>query len=146
MNYINYRNQIINNSAVDINAIEIAKARINNLSEETIKRFFIQYCEVTGYNKPEDFESERENTINGIIDVEAALYLAMKDNDVRTLNINRHQHDLWSFHRINEGWNYGDIKDKANKLNPCLKPFDLLTVEEISWDNMFLNLYEKIIM
>ena len=33
-------------------------------------------------------------------------------------------HEVWSAGRIADGWKYGDTRDDAHKLHPCLVPYD----------------------
>ena len=94
------------------------------------------------YEERTRWTAEVESTKAGIIDVLAAKILAKETDDD---NITKWQHDLWSWHRIKEGWTYGPVKDKVAKINPCLKHFNLLTEEEVSWDKMFAELYNETI-
>lgn len=117
-------------------AFEYAKQAIGTIPEEATRAFMAQYEDATGY------PAEENSTKAGIVDVLAAKWLAKHTDEPSVI---KWIHDLWSWHRLSEGWTYAPVKDKANKKNPCLKPFELLTPEEISWDQMFLDLYKKTI-
>lgn len=43
-------------------------------------------------------------------------------------------HDIWAQGRLSEGWRYGDHRDDANKLTPCLVPFAELPASEQAYD------------
>lgn len=51
------------------------------------------------------------------------------------------EHDRWSRERIDNGWTYGEIRDNAKKLHPCLVEWDLLIEEEKQKD---VDVIEKI--
>lgn len=113
-------------------AYEIASKAVGQLPDSIVERFVKQYEARTGW------VADIESTKAGIVDVLAAKILAKESDDS---NITKWQHDLWSWHRLSEGWVYGPSKDKVAKTNPCLKHFDLLTEEEVSWDKMFEDLF-----
>jgi hypothetical protein len=43
-------------------------------------------------------------------------------------------HEVWSAGRIAEGWQWGEQRDDARKLHPCLVPFDQLPESEKEYD------------
>lgn len=43
-------------------------------------------------------------------------------------------HDNWSQGRINEGWQYGPVRDNDAKINPLLVPYDQLSEDEKFYD------------
>lgn len=43
-------------------------------------------------------------------------------------------HDTWSAGRLAEGWRWGPERDDANKLHPCLVPYDQLPESEKEYD------------
>lgn len=43
-------------------------------------------------------------------------------------------HEVWSQHRINEGWSYGPLRDDIKKLHPCLIPYEELPESEKEYD------------
>lgn len=43
-------------------------------------------------------------------------------------------HEVWAQNRINEGWSYGPRRDDANKLHPCLVPYEELPENEKEYD------------
>ena len=45
-------------------------------------------------------------------------------------------HDLWAAQRLSEGWSYGPRRDDANKLHPCLVPYDQLPESEKEYDRI----------
>jgi len=43
-------------------------------------------------------------------------------------------HDVWAAQRIKEGWEYGPMRDDANKKHPCLVPYADLPESEKEYD------------
>ena len=43
-------------------------------------------------------------------------------------------HEVWSTGRIAEGWQWGETRDQARKLHPCLVPYDKLPENEKEFD------------
>jgi len=43
-------------------------------------------------------------------------------------------HEIWAAQRIADGWRYGDRRDDANKLHPCLIPYAALPDSEKQYD------------
>jgi ryanodine receptor 2 len=43
-------------------------------------------------------------------------------------------HEIWAQERINQGWSYGEKRDDAKKLHPCLIPYEQLPEEEKVYD------------
>ena len=43
-------------------------------------------------------------------------------------------HEVWSAGRIADGWQYGAKRDDAQKLHPCLVPYDKLPDSEKEYD------------
>lgn len=43
-------------------------------------------------------------------------------------------HENWSAGRIADGWRYGPERNDAQKLTPCLVPYDQLSEEEKDFD------------
>ncbi len=43
-------------------------------------------------------------------------------------------HDLWAKQRLADGWVYGPKRDDAQKLHPCLVPYDDLPDSEKEYD------------
>ncbi|KAF0146685.1 MAG: hypothetical protein FD153_32 [Rhodospirillaceae bacterium] len=48
------------------------------------------------------------------------------------------QHNRWMDDRRAEGWQYGPVKDEANKIHPCMVPYDQLSQEQRLKDHVFL--------
>ena len=45
-------------------------------------------------------------------------------------------HEVWSAHRMEEGWRYGERRDDAAKLHPGLVPFSELSEKEKEYDRL----------
>jgi ryanodine receptor 2 len=45
-------------------------------------------------------------------------------------------HDLWAAQRLSQGWRYGPQRDDANKLHPCLVPYEQLPDSEKEYDRI----------
>ena len=43
-------------------------------------------------------------------------------------------HEVWSAGRIADGWQYGEKRDDARKLHPCLLPYNQLPESEKEYD------------
>ena len=43
-------------------------------------------------------------------------------------------HEIWAQERINQGWTYGEKRDDALKLHPCLVAYEDLPEEEKVYD------------
>lgn len=43
-------------------------------------------------------------------------------------------HEVWSAGRIADGWQWGEERDDARKLHPCLVPYDQLPESEKAYD------------
>ena len=48
--------------------------------------------------------------------------------------ISKNTHDVWAKNRIKDGWSYGEKRDDAEKLHPCLVPYEELSEEEKEYD------------
>ncbi len=46
----------------------------------------------------------------------------------------RNTHEIWSQQRLADGWHYGEERDDARKLHPCLVPYDELPESEKVYD------------
>jgi len=45
-------------------------------------------------------------------------------------------HEVWSAHRISEGWSYGEKRDDKARLHPGLVPYSELSDEEKEYDRL----------
>lgn len=48
--------------------------------------------------------------------------------------LSRNVHETWAAERIRQGWSYGDERNDALKLHPCLVPYDELPEHEKIFD------------
>lgn len=48
--------------------------------------------------------------------------------------IAKNVHDGWSARRIADGWTYGEMRDDAKRITPCLVSYEDLTEEEKAFD------------
>ena len=60
--------------------------------------------------------------------------------------IAKNVHDVWSEGRINDGWKYGEERNDAEKLHPCLVPYEELTEAEKEYDRNTSQETLKLIM
>ena len=51
-----------------------------------------------------------------------------------TEKIAKNTHDVWAVGRIKEGWRYGEKRDDANKLTPCMVEYEDLPDSEKEYD------------
>jgi len=52
-------------------------------------------------------------------------------------------HESWLKHKQDEGWQYGETKNPAKKLHPCMIPYKELTREQRFKDNLFLTIVKS---
>jgi ryanodine receptor 2 len=55
-------------------------------------------------------------------------------------------HDVWAAGRIADGWQYGEKRDDAHKLHPCLVPYEELPENEKEYDRNTAMETLKVIM
>lgn len=48
--------------------------------------------------------------------------------------MSKNVHDVWAETRITQGWSYGEQRDDAQKLHPCLVPYEELPDSEKEYD------------
>ena len=60
--------------------------------------------------------------------------------------IAKNVHDVWSEGRIKDGWKYGEERNDAEKLHPCLVPYEELTEAEKEYDRNTSQETLKLIM
>lgn len=46
----------------------------------------------------------------------------------------RNAHEVWAAERMRQGWRYGESRDDARKLHPCLRPYEELAESEKDFD------------
>jgi ryanodine receptor 2 len=46
----------------------------------------------------------------------------------------KNTHDIWAAKRLAEGWKYGATRNDAEKLHPCLVPYEELPENEKEYD------------
>ena len=51
-----------------------------------------------------------------------------------TEKLAEHAHEVWAVQRIKDGWSHGAARDDAQKLHPCLIPYDQLSDSEKQYD------------
>lgn len=54
------------------------------------------------------------------------------------------QHDAWSADKMKNGWIYGEVKDAAKKIHPCLVPFDQLPKFQQKKDKLFCAIVDAL--
>ena len=55
-------------------------------------------------------------------------------------------HDVWAFHRVEEGWKYGPKRDDEKKETPCLVPYADLPESEKDYDRNTASATLKLIV
>lgn len=154
-NVLDGKDEAYSKTIVDPRIVEILEKNYNEAAgslennPDATQKLYEKYCRVT--NTPVSLDAtEIKNTTAGMIDVIAAFnILGMSPEEILEMDVEsqkiifmlvlRIQHDLWAWHRLSEGWTYGPVKDKANKISPYLKDFAELSDEEVSWDKLFLD-------
>ena len=51
-----------------------------------------------------------------------------------TEQLARNVHEVWAAGRMAEGWKWGEERDDARKLHPCLVPYEALPESEKEYD------------
>ena len=101
---------------------------IARVCHEAIRAF----CESNGdfsIKKWEESEEwQKESTIKGVF------YALKKEATAAT------QHEEWMKEKLQEGWNYGEVKDAEKKIHPALVPFEKLSAIEKTKDFLFLSI------
>ena len=46
-------------------------------------------------------------------------------------------HESWMKQKVDDGWEYGEVKDPENKTHPCIVPFDQLPAHQQHKDVLF---------
>jgi hypothetical protein len=88
------------------------------------------YCKATG----DDSQAPWDETPALIQESAIAGVRAHLDNPSLTPE---QSHELWSAHKLAEGWVYGKTKSIEKKTHPCLVPYDELPVEQRVKDYLF---------
>lgn len=60
--------------------------------------------------------------------------------------IAKNVHEVWSKGRMDNGWKYGEERNDAEKLHPCLVPYEELTETEKEYDRNTSQETLKLIM
>ena len=60
--------------------------------------------------------------------------------------IAKNVHEVWSEGRMKDGWKYGEERNDAAKLHPCLVPYEDLTEAEKEYDRKTSQETLKLIM
>lgn len=61
-------------------------------------------------------------------------------------DIAKNVHEVWSEGRMKDGWKYGEGRNDAAKLHPCLVPYEELTEAEKEYDRKTSQETLKLIM
>lgn len=51
-----------------------------------------------------------------------------------TEQLARNTHEVWAAGRVRDGWRYGPERNDAEKLHPCLVPYEMLPESEKEYD------------
>lgn len=63
-----------------------------------------------------------------------------------TEQIAENVHEVWAKGRMDEGWRYGEKRDDAGKLHPCLVPYSMLPESEKEYDrNTAINTLKLVV-
>ena len=46
----------------------------------------------------------------------------------------KNTHEVWARERVNQGWNWGPVRDDEKKEHPCLIPYEQLPESEKEYD------------
>lgn len=61
-------------------------------------------------------------------------------------DIAKNVHEVWSAGRMKDGWRYGEERNDAEMLHPCLVPYEMLTETEKEYDRNTSQETLKLIM
>lgn len=48
--------------------------------------------------------------------------------------LSKNTHEVWARTRLEQGWRWGETRDDARKLHPCLIPYEELSEDEKTFD------------
>lgn len=48
--------------------------------------------------------------------------------------LSKNTHEVWARTRLEQGWRWGETRDDARKLHPCLIPYEELSEDEKAFD------------
>ncbi|MGN0885027.1 MAG: RyR domain-containing protein [Candidatus Spyradosoma sp.] len=48
--------------------------------------------------------------------------------------LSKNTHEVWARTRFEQGWRWGETRDDARKLHPCLIPYEELSEDEKTFD------------
>lgn len=88
------------------------------------------YCQSIGDNSQKSWEEaeqwQRDSAIKGV-------QYKLDNSNAGPSD----QHEAWVHDKVNDGWQYGDVKDANKKTHPCLVPYDELPIEQRRKDYLF---------
>lgn len=88
------------------------------------------YCQAIGDHSQVDWEEAPEwQQASAVVGVQ----LHMNNPDSTPAD----SHKSWHAHKLLDGWRYGETKDPANKLHPCMVPFEELPQSQQAKDFIF---------
>ena len=51
----------------------------------------------------------------------------------------KEEHEIWAKLKINDGWKYGEVTDRENKIHACLVPYDELNFYQKLKDHLVIE-------
>lgn len=54
--------------------------------------------------------------------------------DALTELLAKNTHEIWAHQRLRDGWQFGPVRDDAQKQHPCLVPYEQLPESEKDYD------------
>jgi len=95
------------------------------------------YCEALGDYSQVEWDKapawQQESAVDGV-----RFHLGKADS------LPQDSHDNWYKHKLNDGWQYGSVKDAGAKTHPCMRPFDNLPVEQQAKDYIFHSIVKTL--
>ena len=71
--------------------------------------------------------------------------VAIDPSDPRVEQLARHEHERWLRRKVKTGWSYGDLRDDARRLHPCVCPWEELPEQERDKDRLIVVELPKIV-
>ena len=71
--------------------------------------------------------------------------VAIDPSDPRVEQLARHEHERWLRRKVKTGWSYGDPRDDARRLHPCVCPWEELPEQERDKDRLIVVELPKIV-
>lgn len=99
---------------------------IAEIAHEANRAYRKQIGESIGERWDESPDWKRQSTIAGVEAIS-------EDRNLRP----KESHEAWYARKVSEGWKYGEVENRIEKLHPCCLPYDQLPEAQRVKDRLF---------